>query len=295
MFPPAQQTSSEGSAPEYIVSYADMMSLLLCFFVVLYATTSSSGPRQSGHQAARERSQLRNDGSEQAGTPHGGGERHRAAAEDAERLAEAQQQIQRILDSLYQRFGPEYTLSKWWVGGPRPSRSGRSTGLPRVEAATRGTRFPRGPTSELGSGAGPPEPGAYVLPAGRIFFAEGSAELTDTERGKLRMVADELAGKTQKIEVRGHASRLPLPPDSKYQDRTDLAYARCRIVQAELISLGVDPRRIRLGVAGANEPLAVAQDQAQMRMCSRVDIHLLNEWVRQPAEESTTSPQQEHD
>jgi chemotaxis protein MotB len=274
-----------------MVSYADMMSLLLCFFVVLYATTSSSGPRQTGHQAARERSQLRNDGWQQAGMPDSGGERHRATAADAERLAEAQEQVQRILDSLHQRFGPEYTISNWWVGGPHPSRSGRSTGLPRVEATTRGTRFPRGPTSERGSGAGPPEPGAYVLPAGRIFFAEGSADLTDVERQKLRMVADELAGKTQKIEIRGHASRLPLPPDAKYQDRTDLAYARCRTVQAELIGLGVDPRRIRLGVAGASEPLAVGQDQAQMRMCSRVDIHLLNEWVQQPAEEQQAPEQ----
>jgi len=286
MLSTGEYKSSEGNAPEYMVSYADMMSLLLCFFVILYATASSSGIRQTGHEAARQRSQLRNDGWEQAGMPQAGASRHRAIAADAERLSEVEERVQRILESLYQRFGPEYTLSNCWVGGPRPSRAGRSTGLPRVEAATRGTRFPRGPTSDLGSGASPPEPGAYVLPAGRIFFAEGSAELTDSERQKLRMVAEELAGKTQKIEIRGHASRLPLPPDAQYQDRTDLAYARCRTVQAELIALGLDPRRVRLGIAGANEPLAAGQEQAQMRLCSRVDIHLLNEWVQQPAGEA---------
>ena len=42
-----------------------------------------------------------------------------------------------------------------------------------------------------------------------ILFAEDSAELDDTAKERLMLVITELRGKSQKIEIRGHATRTP--------------------------------------------------------------------------------------
>ncbi len=60
-----------------------------------------------------------------------------------------------------------------------------------------------------------------------IQFAEQSAELTEAAKATIRLLIPEILGKRNKIEVRGHTTRRPLAPGSPYQDAWQLAYARC--------------------------------------------------------------------
>jgi chemotaxis protein MotB len=261
----APEASSEGGAPEWMVSYADMITIMMAFFVVLYATTSSSGKKDKGHDEAKK--------------PEAGKETGTGA--DGDKAID--EQLQKVLDSLANRFGPQYTLKNCWTGGPlalKQASAGRDTCKDLEKSPG---KFWRRQIDTNGDSTTPPDPGQSIIPGGRILFDEFSADLSEEQKRRLKMAAKELAGKRQKIEIRGHTSPIPLPPECPFRDHIDLSYARCRAVENELIGLGIDPRRIRLGVAGVNEPLVKKIDPLLIHENSRAEIHLLNEWVTEPA------------
>ncbi len=110
-----------------------------------------------------------------------------------------------------------------------------------------------------------------------VLFAESSAELDESARQQLRQTAAVLAGKPQKIEIRGHASRRPLPPSSPYADPWQLSYARCFAAMQYLEQAGLPRERMRLSQAGPSEPYSLAPDPALQARDSRVEIFLLSE------------------
>jgi len=98
------------------------------------------------------------------------------------------------------------------------------------------------------------------------------------------MIAEEIAGKPQKVQILGHASKRPMPADSPYHDHWDLAYARCRRTMEQLVAMGIDPKRIRMGVAGSNEPIYSGDSPELMKANSRVDVYLLDALADEPEE-----------
>src|SRR5687767_3162507 len=60
-----------------------------------------------------------------------------------------------------------------------------------------------------------------------VHFADDSAQLDDEARRRLNEIAPLMIGKPQKIEVRGHSSRRPLPPGGPFTDHWQLSYQRC--------------------------------------------------------------------
>lgn len=274
------EASSEGGAPEYMVSYADMLTILLAFFIVLYASAGTTGAGKKGQKAGQ-------GATAQTDNDHGSGPRQSAADKPNPQLSPEEQQaenerMRRVFESLRYRFGPEWTISNCWTGGPpelRGSDANRRT--PGVYNLGKGTW---GRTGDEHAAARALRPGEHLLIGGRIYFDDFSATLNDPQILKLRGAVEQLAGKMQRIEIRGHASRLPLPADCSFRDRWDLAYARCRAVEAWVVEEGIDPRRIRLSVAGDNEPVAAGGDEiVPVEQNSRVEIRLLNEFVAPPS------------
>ena len=132
-----------------------------------------------------------------------------------------------------------------------------------------------------------------------LLFPEGLAELEPEQLELVREFAPMMAGKLNRIEVRAHCIRSPLPPDSPFQDHWDMCFARCQRVRAELQTLGIEPERIRLSQAEGNEPLAANLTPDELKLNSRVDVILLPDladipWERRRAEEepieTTTEP-----
>jgi chemotaxis protein MotB len=124
--------------------------------------------------------------------------------------------------------------------------------------------------------------GEQATRGGVVYFPEGSAELTEEHQPILRATAEVIGGKPQKVEIRGHTSTRPLPPDSSYRDHWDLAYARCRKVMQLLIKLGIDSKRMRIAVAADNEPVYGGTDPQRRLENSRVEVFMLNELAREP-------------
>jgi len=250
-----------------MVSYADMITIIMAFFVVLYATSSGSGRQDKGHDTAKPESKAKQDAHPQGQS----GDKDSAKASDSP--------LQPIFHSLYARFGPDWTLQNCWIGGSH-SAAGR-----QMRFGGEKRKPQRGVENEKGQGIPPGKYAQFLVPGGRIYFAEFLAILDDQAKRQLRGVADEMAGKLQRVELRGHTTRRPLPADSPFRDHDDLAYARCRAVRDFLLAEGVDPRRIRMSIAGATEPAPRDEDLLQTREDSRVDVHLLNEWLPASPEE----------
>jgi chemotaxis protein MotB len=110
-----------------------------------------------------------------------------------------------------------------------------------------------------------------------VFFADASAELDQEARDRLLRLLPWIAGKPQKIEIRGHASRRPLPPDSRFTDAWQLCYARCRATVDFLVENGIPPERLRISQAAGYEPYTERVDPQWQARNSRVEVALLSE------------------
>jgi len=198
--------------PEWMLTYGDLMSLLLTFFIMLYSMT-----------------ELKTDG-----------------------------RVVQAVEAMQRQFGKE----------------------PADEAADDGRRGARTKTP-LGTFASSRNTGPSRTAAigGSMLFSETSAELSATEREHLSALVERLQGKSQRIEIRGHTTRRPTAEADGFDDHWQLAFARCREVERFLTAAGIDSRRLRLSVAGGNEPAYIGDDPLGKRENSRVDVFLLDEFA----------------
>ena len=123
-----------------------------------------------------------------------------------------------------------------------------------------------------------------------VHFADDSIEIDAEAQRRLKELVPLLIGKPQKIEVRGHTSRRPLPAGGPYADHWQLSYQRCMAVMAELETLGIVRDRLRLSQAAGYEPLATPDDQFPGGGYSRVEVSLLNETTGTRIAEQGTVP-----
>jgi chemotaxis protein MotB len=108
-----------------------------------------------------------------------------------------------------------------------------------------------------------------------VVFPSDDATIAPTQLEYIKNFAPMMIGKLNRVEVRGHCLRRPLPQGSPYSDHWQLCYARCQAVKKELQSLGIERERIRLSQAEGNEPLALNLTPEELSLNSRVDVILL--------------------
>lgn len=234
----AAQRESEEGLPEWIMSYADMITILMAFFVVMY---SVAGNKDTVKEAA-------------------------------------------VLRSLRQSLGPFKNAFGSYV--PKNSKFAEMTGAPHNDR-------PNAPREHAPHGTPAHVPrvpaGQPLANGGIIYFAQGATGLSEENQQQLNLAIEALAGKPQRIEVRGHATHRPLAAGSPYHDHWELAYARCRQTMDYLVEHGIASQRIRLGLASEsgssrslNRPQLLVSD-------SWVEIYMLNEF----RERRETLPEQE--
>jgi chemotaxis protein MotB len=155
---------------------------------------------------------------------------------------------------------------------PRPGPPSH-VALPKQKDAKDGRRSRRPTLMTLGDGN-------QTTTGTIVFFAPHSAELDAAAHSRLDDLLPSILGKPQKIEIRGHASRRPLPAESPFKDPWQLSYARCLATMQYLEQHGIAPERMRLSQAGVYEPLGKTSGQEKLAQQERVEVNLLNEMAR---------------
>ena len=248
----------EEGLPEWIMSYADMITILMAFFVVMYSMAGDKNPAKE----------------------------------------------QAVMQSLHERFGPDWLQQLVGVGpGPYIPKDAPIAGIKsgNKEREKEGTKDKKdkGKLSKPKSRGDHPRvhtlrPGEQAAVGGIIYFPEGGTDFVGESLHQLEIAADEIKGKPQKVEIRGHTSRRRPNSESGYQDNWDLAYARSKKVMNKLVELGIDSKRIVLGVAAENEPIGRDVDPLEQNRAARVEVFMLNEGVELANEAAAAPSDQSH-
>lgn len=112
-----------------------------------------------------------------------------------------------------------------------------------------------------------------------VLFQEDTATIDEAGRNQLDAIIPALKGKPNKIEIRGHASRKPLPDGSPFKTPSDLCYARCVATREYMAERGIDRERFRLSQDGAAEPYSRRREAKWQELNSRVEVFAINEFT----------------
>jgi chemotaxis protein MotB len=232
-----EEEDSGGDIPEWVVTFGDMMSLLLTFFIMLVSLSEMK----------------------------------------------EEEKFQAMVESMKQQFGHAASRVSMIPGDLRPRNSALAK-LATMGRARRQDTASGGDKVKAPVGEHPRvmivRPGSKTAIGTVVYFDEGDAMLGDPQREVLKQHYAVVEGKPHKIEIRGHTSHRPVAETSGAKDHWDLAYQRSRNVMQYLTEgLGLDPQRIRMSVAGPNEPAHIGTDEEKLRQNSRVEVYLLDEVV----------------
>jgi chemotaxis protein MotB len=116
-----------------------------------------------------------------------------------------------------------------------------------------------------------------------IQFANDSTTLDDDAKQSLNEVLPRFLGKLNKIEIRGQTPTAPTAAvdpshENSLPDTWQLSYVRCLATMKYLESYGIAPKRILLSQSGAYDP-ATEDEPSKSPRESRVEIYMLGEYV----------------
>ena len=235
----------------WLVSYADFITLLFAFFVVMYAISSVNEGKYRVFGASLIEA-FGSHGKTQPGAVAPPGENdmllkslvERRNIRLAERLRKQQEDMQRIANNLNQVMAPLVTSGQVSV-----------------------SQTSRGVVLEINASA---------------LFNQGDAELHGTAVKILSEVAGILEAGEQAIEVEGHTDDVPIKT-LRFPSNWELSSARASSVARLFIEHGVAAARLTVVGSAANHPVApndTAEGRARNR---RITVTLMAPAMERPA------------
>ena len=221
-------------APVWMVSFADMITILLAFFVVMFSVASAdpnTGQRTKQQEIAIESLQYR----------------------------------------FGPKWKP-YTDWSIMPGNSNFPGNGKGLGSKSPVAAVGdpgGTMIVK---KKERARILVPGQGDTIAIGGLLTFAPATAMLTAGQEKTIGRITEELAGKRQIVEIVATASNRALPPGSPYRDRWELGYARCRTIANLLAAQKIEPWRFRLSVVPGNDADSGAERLAEADEAVRVNL-----------------------
>lgn len=113
-----------------------------------------------------------------------------------------------------------------------------------------------------------------------VTFDVNSTDISDDGKKKLKLIAPQMLGLSNKIDIRGHVSPLMISSGDE-DEMWDLSYKRGRAVKKFMAELGIEEQRMRISVAGPHEPLVLETGDSSNDQNARVEVFLLSETVQQ--------------
>jgi chemotaxis protein MotB len=125
------------------------------------------------------------------------------------------------------------------------------------------------------------ERGLVITLAGDMFFYPASAriniEATRDILLKLGTYLDSNELRGRKFRIEGHTDAVDVDPDGPWEDNWQLSVERSRAVLRYLAALGIDENRFQIAGFAATVPLFPNDTEEGRRMNRRVDIIILDE------------------
>lgn len=227
-------------APEWLISFADMVMLMMGFFVIMFAMNAQP----------------------KGGNAGGGGEASEGVA--------AENSMVDLAIAVRRAFNNEVDINS-----DDPNDKPLVERLKQLEKHGAGTSRDEG-TEGKDRNVTVVRPGDRMGRGGRVDFRSGSADLTDTARKIIDERAKALDGESTIVEVYGHVGAGEIVGDPERAMR--LSIDRALAVAKRLAAGGVDYWRIRVKGAGDGDrverhPTTGASDQPNQR----VEIRVLDE------------------
>ena len=232
---PSEEPASEG-APEWMVSYADMITILMSFFAVMFSIAMSKN-----------------------------------AKKDVPMMKSLQRQFGKFGGppmTFFLPFGAALTARAATM--TIPPMNSRNRGLAGDFASRHRANVWR-----------PGHDRRHDLFRLRNERPERRAAATASNGGQ-----SIFGGKPQKIEILSHTLGRAVDADEKLRDNWNLAHARCNNTMRYLVSLGIDPQRIRMGVAAQFEPICAGGDVLLLEKTGSVEVFTPNEFAEDARAES---------
>jgi chemotaxis protein MotB len=225
---------SQESHERWLISYADFITLLFAFFVVMYAISSVNETKYKNVSGALENAFSgpvpKSTKDQSKGTMHSGS--NPTLEQVAKAIAEQRKQQEKMAEvarDLTQALGPLINQGKVNV-----SRNAR---------------------------------GVKVDISDSVLFAQGQAELNGASIGLLKTLSSVIKDKTIRLEVGGHTDDVPIHNPS-FPSNWELSAVRASTVVRLFRDQGVDEYRMTAVGYGSTRPV-LPNDTAAARMRNR--------------------------
>ena len=222
--------------PEWLAAFGDLMSLLLCFFVLLLSMSSM----------------------------------------DAKKVSEAIGSLSGAMSVLEGGTQTEISKRRLQISTPIESQDETSEAVNRITQAVLDANEMmekgHGPTISVEEA----EEGFMIQLPASLLFKPGQAKIENEDAllflKRVALIIQELP-KNLEIGVQGYTDNIPPGKNSPFKDNWELSAARAISVLRELIADGVDPHRMFAAGFGEYHPIATNATPAGREKNRRVEIH----------------------
>ncbi|MBW6487674.1 flagellar motor protein MotB [Sulfurimonas sp.] len=226
----------ERCLPNWLAAFGDLMSLLLCFFVLLLSMSSM----------------------------------------DAKKVSEAIGSLSGAMSVLEGGIKTEVSKRRIQESTPIESTDETSEQVNRITAAMKEinemTAEGQGPSVSLEEA----QDGFVIELPASLLFKSGSATIQNDDAllflKRIALIIGELPNETL-VSVRGHTDNEGPSSKSPYKDNWELSSARAISVLQELLLDGVDPKRISAAGYGEFSPKATNVTESGREKNRRVELH----------------------
>ncbi|MBF0204752.1 MAG: flagellar motor protein MotB [Desulfamplus sp.] len=236
--PPAEEQECPGGAPEWMATFSDLVTLLMCFFVLMYAMSTT---QQETFKELVEslRSALGVSAVPEAGNREGL-TMHAVPSEtptEAQQVDEMGGLIQKDLEEVVSEVRELVMFNK--LGG--------------LVTASQG------------------DMGAVITMTDMLLFTKGGAQISEMGEEILRKIAFILARLAYHVKVKGHTDNLEINSDM-YPSNWELSSARASSVVRLLVENGVNPKYISAEGYSQYKPVATNDTEEGRARNRRVEI-----------------------
>lgn len=222
--------------PEWLAAFGDLMSLLLCFFVLLLSMSSM----------------------------------------DAKKVSEAIGSLSGAMSVLEGGEKTEVSKRRIQESTPIEITDETSEQVNRVTAAIDEVNEMVAPGQGPAVSLEEAEDGFVIELPASLLFKSGSATIQNEDAllflKRIALIIAELPNET-KVSVQGHTDNQGPGSNSPYKDNWELSSARAISVLQELLLDGVDPRRISAAGYGEYSPKATNSTENGREKNRRVELH----------------------